>query len=311
MKQVIQNFRNGEIKIKEVPSPGLRGEGALVVSRCSVISAGTERTVVEEAQKGLVGKAQSRPDLIGRVLKMIKEEGLGKTIKFVRERLDKPGALGYSSAGEVIAVAGNVDELQTGQRVACAGVGYASHAEVVFVPKNLCVRIPDPVSYEDAAFATLGAIALQGVRQAEVTVGETVAVIGLGLIGLITVQILKASGCRVLGADPAESRGQLARDLGIDLATSPDSLKREVFSKTRDRGVDAVIITASTSDSGPVRLAGEISRDRGRVVVVGNVRVEAPRDIYYRKELALRLSRSYGPGRYDRIYEEEGVDYLD
>ncbi len=309
MKQVIQNYRNGKINVDEVAPPALRGGGVLVANRCSVISAGTERATLEVSRKSLIGKAQARPDLVQKVREMLRRDGLIKTLRFVRERLGNPTPMGYSSAGEVIAVAGDVGEFRPGDQVACAGVGYANHAEVVFVPKNLCVKIPEPVSFEEAAFATLGAVALQGVRRAEVSVGESAAVIGLGLLGQIVIQILRSAGCRVLGADPEGSRCQLARDLGADLATSPESFHQGVWDFTQGKGVDSVIITASTKESAPMHLAGEISRDRGRVVVVGDVKVDVPRDIYYAKELELRLSRSYGPGRYDQLYEEKGIDY--
>src|SRR5947209_15029763 len=218
----------------------------------------------------------------------------------MRERLDESRALGYSAAGVVAEVGAGVTEFRAGDRVACAGTGYAAHAEVLSVPKNLCVHLPDAVDFESGAFATVGAIALQGVRLAEPTLGESVVVIGLGLVGQLAAQLLKANGCRVFGVDLDESRVELARRLGMDDGCAAGRGVKEAVSKwTRGRGADAVLITAATSSDEPVELAGEVSRLRGRVVAVGLVGMNVPRRIYFERELTLRVSMSYGPGRYD------------
>jgi polar amino acid transport system substrate-binding protein len=231
-------------------------------------------------------------------------------VQTVLSRLDQPIPLGYSCAGVVEQVGRGAEEFAVGDRVACAGMGYASHAHAVFVPKNLTVRIPDDVSFEDASYVTLGAIALQGVRVAEVRLGESVAVIGLGLLGQLTVQILKASGCRVIGIDLDPSKIALAKELGADAAVSrADDVLGAVAAFTDGIGADTVIVTAATDSNDPIELAGELCRDRGIVSMVGAVRMDVPRKVYYEKELQLRLSRSYGPGRYDPQYEEQGHDY--
>jgi predicted dehydrogenase len=281
----------------------------VVANACSLISAGTEKSTVTLAQKSLVNKARARPDLVRKLLAKARKDGLAETMRLAWARLDSPAALGYSCAGVVVDVDLDVEGLAVGDRVACAGQNYASHAEVVCVPKRLCVRVPDGVSWEEASFVTLGAIALQGVRQAEPRLGDRVAVIGLGLLGQLTVQLLKASGCLVLGTDPDPAKLALAASLGADAVASPDDLARVASAFSGNHGVDSVLITASTQDSGPVVAAGDISRRKGRVVVVGSVDMHVPRESYYRKELELRLSTSYGPGRYDAAYEEHGHDY--
>ena len=311
MKQVIQDYRHGKLHIDEVPVPLLKDRGVIVRTRCSVVSAGTERAVFEFASQGLVGKARSRPDLVKQVIRKVKSDGLVAAYKASMSRLDVPRALGYSSAGEIIELGASVTGFKVGDRVACAGGGYASHAEIVYVPRNLMVKIPEGVSDVDAAFATIGAIALQGVRVADLRLGERVVVIGLGLLGLLAVQIIKAAGCMVLGTDLNEDRVKLSLDLGADSAvtTDPDTLKEAVMAFTLGRGADAVIVTAATRSNAPTELAGEISRLKGRVVAVGDVGMNIPRRIYYPKELEYRVSMSYGPGRYDPNYEEKGIDY--
>lgn len=311
MKQVIQDYRHGKLSVEEVPVPLLKDKGAIVRTRCSVVSAGTERAMLEFASQGLVGKARSRPDLVKQVIRKVKSDGLLATYRASMSRLDAPLPLGYSSAGEIVEVGASLPGFKVGDRVACAGGGYASHAELVYVPRNLMVKIPEGVSYEDAAFATVGAIALQGVRVADLRLGERVVVIGLGLLGLLTVQILKAAGCMVLGTDLNPDRVKLALDLGADSAvvTEPDVLAESVAAFTSGRGADAVIITAATKSNAPTELAGEISRLKGRVVAVGDVGMNIPRRVYYYKELEYRISMSYGPGRYDPNYEEKGIDY--
>ena len=309
VKQLVQHLKDHELRIEEVPAPLVRPGGILVRNHFSLISAGTERMVVDLGRKNIVSKARARPELVKQVMQQVKRDGLVSTFRKVMDRMDSPMPLGYSSSGVVESVGEGMDGYKVGERVACAGAGYANHAEVIFVPKNLCVKIPEGVSFEDAAFTTLGAVALQGVRRAKPHLGESVAVIGLGLVGQITVRILKANGCRVLGIDIDPEKVELARKLGVDNAISTEDAQRICHEFSHGLGVDLVIITAATTSSDPIRLAGEISRDRGRIVVVGSVGMEVPRDIYYKKELDLRLSRSYGPGRYDTTYEEKGVDY--
>ncbi|MCK8603931.1 bi-domain-containing oxidoreductase [Desulfoferrobacter suflitae] len=318
MKQIIQSYKTGKMALEEVPRPQIFSGGLLVETKASVVSAGTEKMLVDLAKKSLIGKAKARPDLVKKVIAAVKKEGMVNTLEKVRSKLDTPIPLGYSCAGIVRHMGADVDTFQVGDAVACAGAGYANHAEFNLVPKNLCVKIPEArdgepsnvlLSFEEAAFATVGAIALQGVRQAALTLGESVCVIGLGLLGQLTVQLCKANGCRVLGADIDLGKIELAKKLGVDEAVHSRDLEREVFKFTRGVGADAVIITAAAKGSELVALAGEICRIKGRVVVVGLVGLEVPRDVYYKKELDLRLSMSYGPGRYDAEYEERGHDY--
>lgn len=310
MKQILQNYKTGELKLDEVPVPHLKSGGVLVQNRFSFVSVGTEKSMTELAQKSIIGKAKERPDLVKQVIEKAKKDGIVNTLNAVRNKLDVVKPLGYSCAGVVIEAGHGVDEFLPGDRVACAGAGYASHAEVVFVPKNLCVKIPDNVSFEDASCATIGAVALQGVRIAEPLLGEKVAVIGLGLVGQLTVQFLQNAGCSVLGIDLDKVRVETAMKLGMEVGVSDfGEVAARVKSISGGYGMDAVIITASTPSSGPVELAGEICRDKGRVVIVGNVGMNVPRNEFYKKELDLRLSRSYGPGRYDTVYEEKGIDY--
>lgn len=309
--QAVQDYRRGKLYIDDVPAPLLKDRGAIVRTRCSVVSPGTERAVLEFASQGLLGKAKSRPDLVKQVMRKVKPDGVLATYRASMSRLDVPLALGYSSAGEIVELGASVTGLGVGDRVACAGGGYASHAEIVYVPRNVMVKIPEEVSEEDGAFATIGAIVLQGVRVADLRLGERVAVIGLGLLGLLAVQIIKAAGCMLLATDLNPERMRLALELGADAAviTEFDVLKEAALIFTASRGVDAVIITAATKDNTPTELAGEISRLKGRVVAVGDVGMNIPRRIYYPKELEYRISMSYGPGRYDPSYEEKGIDY--
>jgi predicted dehydrogenase/threonine dehydrogenase-like Zn-dependent dehydrogenase len=312
MKQVIQNFKTGELYVDEVPLPALSRGMVLVENKFSLISAGTERSTVKTAKASLIGKARQRPDLVAQVLQNIRKEGLQATLEKVRTKLDALKALGYSTAGEVVASMDTNGLYKPGDRVACGGQDYASHAEVVAIPQNLVARIPDNVTYEEASFTTLGAIALQGVRQAAPQLGESICVIGLGLLGQITCQLLKANGCRVLGIDLSGPLLDLARKMGADEAISrqhPD-LKSITTSFTNGHGFDSIIITAATPSNDPIELSAEIARKKGRVIVVGAVKMDIPRDPhFYRKELELRMSCSYGPGRYDVKYEEEGEDY--
>ena len=309
MKQVVQRLRDGQIEVLDVPRPELTPHGVLVDVRASLLSAGTERSKVETGRESLLGKARSRPDQVQQVLEKARRDGIRETVDAVRSRLDAWDGLGYSTAGTVLEVGSRVRDLAAGDRVACGGGGFAVHAEVNYVPGNLCVRIPEGVSFEEGAFATVGSIALHGVRQADVRVGERVAVIGLGLIGQLAGQILRASGCAVQGVDLRTDLIERAQELGaVDGGFQPDALSGDTL-PAEIAGCDAVLITAATKSSDPVRLAAHLARDRGRVVVVGDVGMELPRPPYYDKELELRLSRSYGPGRYDPEYEERGLDY--
>jgi predicted dehydrogenase/threonine dehydrogenase-like Zn-dependent dehydrogenase len=310
MKQVLQNRKTGRPFVGEVPVPALQRGRVLVRTVASLISAGTERAAVELVSKGLVQEARQRPDLVKAVVAKVKNEGLLNTFASVRDKMAASQALGYSAAGIVAAVAEDVSEFQVGDRVACAGVGYASHAEVLSVPKNLCVHLPEGVSFESGAYGTLGAIALQGVRLAEPTLGESVVVIGLGLVGQLTVQLLKANGCRVFGLDLNEARVALALEVGADRASvSSDTSAKEIETWTRGHGADAVLITAATDSNEPVELAARVSRLKGRVIIVGMTGMNIPRAPFFSRELKLVISMSYGPGRYDPEYEERGQDY--
>ena len=310
MKQILQNQRTGELKVADVPIPVLQRGRVLVRTAASLVSAGTERMSLQLAQKSLLGKARERPDLVKQVVQKYKTEGLVSTVNAVRAKLETNKSLGYSAAGIVMEVGQEVTGLRAGDRVACAGADFASHAEMLSVPQNLCVRLPEEVGFEAGAFGTLGAIALQGLRLAEPTLGEAVAVIGLGLLGQLTVQLLKANGCRVFGIDLDPAKVELARALGADAASiSAPETAQVVIDWTRGRGADAVLITAATPSNEPIELAGEISRAKGRVVAVGLVGLDVPRQTFYERELSLKISMSYGPGRYDPEYEERGHDY--
>jgi predicted dehydrogenase len=309
MRQLIQEMDSGTLRLVDVPSPVLRAGGVLVRTTHSVISVGTERSTVKLGRKSLLGKARERPDQVRKVLDTVAREGVASAYHKVKTRLGELSTMGYSAGGVVEGVGAGVTGLEPGHRVACAGGGYASHAERLWVPKNLVVRVPDGVSSEAAAFATLGAIALQGVRQAEPRLGETVAVIGLGILGQLTVQLLAASGVRAVAIDLDPSRVALASEHGALGLVRSDEVEARVTDATGGLGADAVIITAATSSTDPIELAGELARDRARVVIVGAVPIDVPRSPYYEKELDVRLSRSYGPGRYDPSYEEQGHDY--
>lgn len=308
MKQVLQNIRSGETVVAEVPIPTPQRGEVLVRTATSLLSAGTERMVVEFAGKSLLGKARSRPDLVRQVIDKTRREGLLTTLDSVLNRLEQPMPLGYSSSGTIIALGEGVYEFHVGQRVACAGGGYAVHAEYVCVPKILLAPLPEAVDFDQAAFATLGAIALHGFRLAETQIGENVAVIGLGLLGLLTSSIAKIAGCRVMGIDLDPSRVELAHRMGNQAFTRDQAVEAAV-SFTGGAGCDAVLICADTRSADPVELAGLIARDRARVIAVGAVGLQLPRKIYYEKELVFINSRSYGPGRYDPAYEESGHDY--
>jgi predicted dehydrogenase/threonine dehydrogenase-like Zn-dependent dehydrogenase len=315
MKQVLQDARHGHISVVEVPAPQLLPGCVLVRVAASVVSAGTERASAEFASKSLMQKARARPDLVREVISKIQRDGILSAVQAVRSRLDQPQAPGYSSAGTVIAAGEGVNDLQPGDRVACAGAGFAVHAEVARVPRLLVAKIPagnagNDAPFEEAAFATLGAVALHGIRTAEVKLGDLVAVIGLGLLGQLTVQLLKAAGCRVLGLDINPARAQLAQELAADaVAVSAADFRNLCQERSQGLGVDSVLIAAETPSSDPVNLAGALARDRAIVVAVGTVGIDIERKAYFEKELDFRISRSYGPGRYDSAYEQKGRDY--
>jgi len=307
VKQILQSLKDGNTAVEDVPAPDARPGHLLISTTASLVSAGTERMLVDFGRANLLDKARQQPDKVAQVLDKIRTDGLVATIKSVQAKLDKPIPLGYSSAGVVIAVGDGVEGFSVGDRVVSNG----SHAEVVAVPANLCAHIPDGVSDETASFTVVSAIALQGIRLASPTLGETVVVIGLGLIGLITVQILRASGCRVVGIDPNASRAALARELGAVtcVPTSGEDLLAVASRVTDGRGVDAVLITAATDSDEPMHHAAQMCRKRGRIVLVGVTGLKLSRADFYEKELTFQVSCSYGPGRYDPAYEQEGRDY--
>ncbi len=304
-------MRSGAISVRDVDAPeSPKRAGIIVRNYASLISAGTEKMSVELARASMIEKAKSRPDDVKKVIAEIKQQGFWKTYQRIMNKLDTPKAMGYSCAGEVIAVSPDVDDLRPGDRVACGGQG-ANHAEVVSVLRNLCVKIPENVSYEDACYTTLGAIAMQGVRQAEPHFGESIAVIGLGLVGQLVCGIAKSAGCVVIGIDLDKDNVKLAADSNAHFAFSrqEDNLVDKIKALTNGFGVDSVIITAATSSNDPIELSAAITRDRGKVVMVGVTKMDIPRDPFYMKELDFRFSRSYGPGRYEHSYEDKGIDY--
>jgi predicted dehydrogenase/threonine dehydrogenase-like Zn-dependent dehydrogenase len=309
LKQVAQRSGDGRVLVVEVPIPALRNGWVLVSNACSVISAGTERSKLDLGAKNIVQKARARPDLAKAVVRRAQTEGIRSTIAAVRERLDALTPLGYSSAGVVQELGAGVEGLAPGDRVACRGGGWANHAEIVAVPKNLVAKMPPGVSFEDAAYGTVGAIALHAVRQSGAVVGERIGVIGLGLVGQLAVRILSAAGCDVVGVDLDGAAVELAASAGARAFIRHEPrLASSVMEATENLGLDAILICAAGASADAVNLAAQLARDRGRLIVVGDVMVAADRGLLYEKELELRLSRSYGPGRYDREYEEAGRD---
>jgi len=308
MKQIVQNMKSGETQIVDVPVPIIQPGFLLIRTGASLVSAGTERMLVSFAEKNLLGKAQSRPDLMKQVVEKAKRDGILTTLNAAFNRLDQPIALGYSSAGTVMQIGEGVDGFKPGDRVVCAGGSYAVHAEYALVPKNLAAHLPKGVQFENGAFATIGAIALNGIRLANPQVGEISAVIGMGLLGLLTAQILKASGCEVVGMDINPDRLAIAQKIDLR-ADINKNIKEKFIQMTHGRGFDHVFICADTTSNEPVELAGEIARDRANIVAIGAVGMDIPRKQYYEKELTFKIARSYGPGRYDKTYEEIGSDY--
>jgi len=305
MRQVARRLKDGRLELVEVPDPA-PGPGMVSVRlEASVLSAGTERAALEIGRKSLVGKARARPDQARQVLERMRTEGVRSTMEVVRNRLEELGPIGYSAAGAVIEAGPATRELAPGDRVAIAGGGFAGHAEVDVVPSLLCARVPEGVDAEEAAFATVGAIAMNGFRRGDAQLGSTVAVIGLGLIGQLAVRVARAAGCRVLGVDLKPELLELARRAGAEVTP-----RSELDQGSRwEEAADAVLVCAATGSNDPILLAARLARDRAPVVVVGDVAMDLPRAPFYEKELDLRLARSYGPGRYDPAYELHGLDY--
>ncbi|MFI9776146.1 bi-domain-containing oxidoreductase [Streptomyces sp. NPDC051956] len=311
MKQVVQNYKSGELAVLDVPVPGCKPGGVLVRTAYSLISTGTELMKVSEAGMSMLGKARSRPDQVAKVMQSVATNGVPATYRKVMGKLDSYTPLGYSLCGVVEQVGPGIDDVKVGDLVACAGNEHALHAELNWVPKNLYAPVPDGLAPRHAAFGTVGSIAMQGVRRGEPQLGDVALVIGLGLIGQLVVQLLAASGVRVVGVDPAPERCELARRLGAAACGDPESAAVEaaVAELTDGHGVDQVYLAAGGGSNQPVELAARLCRDRGRVVDIGKCRLDLPWNAYYEKELDVRFSRSYGPGRYDPEYELEGRDY--
>jgi predicted dehydrogenase/threonine dehydrogenase-like Zn-dependent dehydrogenase len=314
MKQIAQNYKSGELIVLDAPAPACRPGGVLVQSLFSLISTGTEMMKLAEAKMSMVGKARARPDQVRKVLDTVSQQGAAATYKKVMSRLDSYTPLGYSLCGVVTEVGRGAEEFRVGQLVAAAGNEYALHAEYNWVPVNLCAAVPQGVSPEHAAFSTVGSIAMHGVRRAEVQLGDTACVIGLGLIGQLVVRLLIASGVRVIGLDMIEERCRLAEQAGAVLCAAPTDEGMEAVQRSFDdisggRGADHVFLAAGGSSNGPVETAVKLARDRARVIDIGKTRLDLPWNDYYMKELDVRFSRSYGPGRYDERYEVEGIDY--
>ena len=304
MKQVAQNYRSGELTVLDVPVPSCKPGGVLVRSLFSLISTGTEMMKVTEARLSLLGKARARPDQVKKVLDSMAQQGPVATYKKAINTLDSYTPLGYSLCGVVVEVGAGAEEFAVGDLVAAAGNEFALHAELNWVPRNLCVRVPDGVAPEHAAFATVGAIAMQGVRRSEPQLGELACVIGLGLIGQLVVRLLVASGVRVVGVDTVPARCAMAEEAGAIASGTPDgegaaALERAIAAATGGLGADHVFLAAGGDSNGPVELAARIARDRARVVDIGKTKLDLPWNAYYEKELDVRFSRSYGPGRYD------------
>ena len=314
MKQVAQNYKSGDLAVLDVPVPACQPGGVLVRSLYSLISTGTEMMKVSEARLSLVGKARARPDQVRKLLDSVAQQGAIATYQKAMNRLDSYTPLGYSLCGVVVEVGSGADQFSVGQLVAAAGNEFALHAEVNWIPINLCVPVPDGVAAEHAAFATVGAIAMQGVRRAEVSLGETACVIGLGLIGQLAVRLLVASGVNVVGLDVVEVRCRTAEKAGALICAAPDEtglreVERVLLERSGGLGADHVLLAAGGDSNGPVEVAARLARDRARVVDIGKTRLDLPWNAYYEKELDVRFSRSYGPGRYDDRYELEGIDY--
>ena len=311
MKQLVQNLKTGSMNIIDVPIPKLQDGYVLVRNRYSLISAGTEGNKVSTARMGYYGKAKEKPEQVRQVIETIKSEGISSTYAKVMNKLDSLSPLGYSTAGEVIDVGKDVRSVWVGDYVACAGANLANHAEIISVPENLVALVPSSVSLAHASYTTVASIAMQGIRQADLRLGESCVVIGLGLIGQITIQLLKASGVKSFGIDINQESNELAKLSGAEFTFLRGSGQEEsaIRDLTAGHGADVVIITAATSSSDPVNLAGRLARKKGKIIIVGAVPTDFDRENYYLKELELKMATSYGPGRYDPEYEEKGHDY--
>jgi len=311
MKQIIQSYKNGKIFLSEVPIPACKPGGLLVHNVASLISVGTEKLMIEMGQKSLLGKARARPDLVRQAWTKAKKEGFLSVYKEAMNRLDEPVPLGYSSAGIVREVGAGISGYKPGDRVAVMGAGFASHAEVVWAPENLCAPIPEGVDFEAAAFGMLGCIALHGVREAQLTLGEKAVVIGLGLLGLLTVQFLTAQGCKVIGVDLDRRKCKLALELGADLTLVPDqdNVEEIVANFTGGLGADAVLIVSASKDNRPLLLAEAVARERARLVLVGVADLSLTRKTFWEKELIFSVSKAAGPGSLEPLYEAKGYDY--
>jgi len=311
MLQVVQNYKSGQLRLEEVPVPAVKKDGVLIQTQYSLVSSGTESTAVKQAAMNIVSKAKARPDDVRKVVQNIRKQGLMATYKAVMNRLDSLTPLGYSASGTIVCVGENAVEFQEGQRVACGGAGYANHAEYNFVPKNLVVPVPDGVSMAEAACTTVGAVAMQGFRQSNLSLGDTVVVIGLGLIGQIYLQIAKAAGSRTAGIDIKQERLQLALKLGADATCCFDlqTASSMVENISQGIGADVVVLAVGTDSNEPLELAVQLVRDRGKLVNIGKAKIDIPYEPFFKKDLSLVYSRSYGPGRYDPTYEEKGIDY--
>ncbi|HEY3743579.1 MAG TPA: bi-domain-containing oxidoreductase [Bryobacteraceae bacterium] len=309
MKQVLENYNTGSVRVADVPAPGMQPKTLLVRTAASLISIGTEKAMLEVASKSLLGKALARPDWVRQVVDKVQSDGLMETYRQARARLDMPVPLGYSAAGVVIEAGAGVTGIHVGDRVACAGHPYAGHAEVIAVPRNLAVLIPEQVDFEDASFAMLGAIAMNAVRLAAPALGERVAVIGMGLLGLLALQMLRAAGCRVLAVDIAPGKLELAHQLGASrLALSTANVEEIAREFSGGYGVDAALVFASADSSEPVEQAASITREQGRVLVPGLVKLDLPRKTFFEKELRLIVPKAGGPGGADADYEARGRD---
>ena len=310
MKQLVLDISSGETKVIEVTEPSIRSGGIIVKNFYSVISIGTEKSIVNFAKKNIIGKARNRPDLFKAFLEKAKRDGLIIAYQQAHRRLEQYLPLGYSSAGIVDKISDDVKDFKIGDRVACAGAEFAWHADKISVPKNMVTRVPDEVDLKDASFSTISSIALNGVRCTNIELGHTIVIIGLGLIGLLTVQIAKAAGCKVIGIDLDERKVKLASELGADHAyVRSDSNTTAILELTGQIGVDSVIITASGDSNDSIILAGKITRKKAIVSIIGAIKLDIPREDFYKKELSIQIPSSYGPGRYDRNYEELGHDY--
>ena len=314
MKQIAQNYKTGDIKLVDVPAPALKSGGVLVRTQYSLLSMGTESMKVRESKMSLVGKGRARPEHVEKVLQSVTQQGVVTTYKKVMNRLDSLTPLGYSLCGVVVEAGSGVHEFVAGQRIACGGDQFAHHAEFNWVPRNLCVAVPDAVPSEHAAFTTVGAIAMQAYRQSEAKLGETACIIGMGLLGQVLLQILRAAGLQVFGIDPSAERCELAMKMGAVDCCSPESssfrtMAARLSDMTGGNGADSVFLAVGGKTNQPVEQAAQIARDRARIVDLGKCSLDLPWGAYVEKELDVRFSRSYGPGRYDPIYEEQGIDY--